>query len=192
MTLPECEALLERALEMCDTAAPAGTPLCRTGETVLTMARAYRSDGAGFARSGDPVNALAAFLYGSGWLHFGITYGLIGCRRAVSCPFEQVPALPDDPVTRAKLKEKTERYSRLLDTARTSIVPQGEGETAGYSFSQKVLCIAAVYAGEGIHQMDAGSHERALACFSYAHGWIDAAVTAGLFSIAAHREMFTV
>jgi hypothetical protein len=34
--------------------------------------------------------------------------------------------------------------------------------------------------------------EDALACFSYGHGWLDAAIRAGLIRITGNREIFAV
>lgn len=41
------------------------------------MAEAYLADGRHFREHGDPVNALAAFSYGHGWLDAGIRSGLL-------------------------------------------------------------------------------------------------------------------
>ena len=53
------------------------------------MARAYADDGSVFFQEGDLVNALAAYYYGSGWLHFGLAYGLFTLpdRKPAACPF---------------------------------------------------------------------------------------------------------
>ena len=86
----------------CDTAgtavipAPEESPCTGSAEAVLEMARAYESDGRTFLTSGDPVNALASAWYGSGWLHFGITYGLLEMRPAgrLSVPLAlRIPAV---------------------------------------------------------------------------------------------------
>jgi hypothetical protein len=177
-----------------DTAAiPASekTPLFRSADAVLVMARAYESDGRTFLLSGDPLNALASAWYGSGWLHFGITYGLLEMSLPVGCPFlSPCETLPSS--FARKLEEKTLRYQRLLDTARASVECAGEPATAGYGFSEKVLLIAALYAAQGKGYLKAGTCEDALACFSYGHGWLDAGVTSGLFLITDHHELFTV
>jgi hypothetical protein len=52
--------------------------------------------------------------------------------------------------------------------------------------------ITSVYAGSGNYCQRSGAPEDALARYSYAHGWLDAGVTAGLFCITGHRELFTV
>ena len=146
----------------------------------------------GILGRGDPVNALASFWYASGWLHFGLSYGILTCGgNAIPCvfegPFEQIPAGQSE-----KLAEKTGRYARLLDTARSSVRCAPEASTPGHIFAGKVLCIAGVYAGYGALCREGGIPEKALACFSYGHGWLDAGVTAGLFSITANRDIFTV
>jgi len=40
------------------------------------MAESYLRDGRHFREDGDPVNALAAFSYGYGWLDCGVRMGL--------------------------------------------------------------------------------------------------------------------
>jgi hypothetical protein len=62
------ERLLAAALSAADPVAPPGTPL---GE-----AAAYLADGREFREADDPVNALAAFSYGHGWLDCGVRVGL--------------------------------------------------------------------------------------------------------------------
>jgi hypothetical protein len=61
-----------------------------------------------------------------------------------------------------------------------------------HNAAKTILLITAVYAGQGTRYLVQGKAESALACFSYGHGWLDAAVRAGLFRITAERELFTV
>lgn len=188
----------EQCLDLLDTLASAasipvaeGTPLYRCSGIVLTMARAYGSDGRNFLSGGDPVNALAGAWYGSGWLHFGIAYGLLAVDLPVGCPFIS-PCEPVHSSSHDRLVEKTGRYERLLKTARESVTCGGEPSTPIRDFSGRVLFIAALYSSQGGSYRRAGSDEDALACFSYGHGWLDAAVSAGLFSITGNRDLFTV
>jgi hypothetical protein len=191
MKTEKCLNLLATLLDTAAITAPEKTPLFRNAEAVLVMARAYESDGRTFLFSGDPVNALASAWYGSGWLHFGITYGLLEMSLPVGCPFlAPCETLPSS--FAGKLEEKTLRYQRLLDTARASVECAGEPATIVYGFSKKVLFIAALYAIQGTRYLRAGTQEDALACFSYGHGWLDAGVTAGLFTITDHHDLFTV
>jgi hypothetical protein len=167
------------------------TPLHRSAKAVLVMARAYASDGRTFLETGDPVNALASAWYGSGWLHFGISYGLLETDLPAGCPFlSPCEILPLQYA--GTLDEKTHRYQKLLDTARTSVTICGESPTIQYGFSEKVLFIASQYTMQGGRYLAAGKSEDALACFSYGHGWLDAGVTAGLFAITDHHNLFTV
>jgi hypothetical protein len=191
MRTEECLDLLATLLGMATIKAPEKTPLYESAEAVLVMARAYESDGRTFFKSGDPVNALASAWYGSGWLHFGITYGLLELNLPVGCPFLALcESLP--PSFAEKLEEKTRRYQRLLDTARASVKCAGEPATASNGFSKKVLFIAALYAAQGARYLGNETYEDALACFSYGHGWLDAGVTSGLFLITDHHDLFTV
>jgi len=191
MRTKACLDLLAALLETASIPARQTTPLYRTADAELAMAGAYESDGRTFLASGDPVNALASAWYGSGWLHFGVASGLLETGMPVGCPFlDPCETLPQS--CAEKLKEKTGRYERLLTTARASVKPAGEPGTAACAFSEKVLFIAALYAARGTRYLGEGIYEDALASFSYAHGWLDAGVAAGLFAITAHHDLFTV
>ena len=192
MMLAECRDALAAALARSHSAADPHTPLENEARAVTEMAQAYQADGATFYNKGDLVNALAAFWYGAGWLHFGMSAGLLTCDRYTPfCPFagssEKLPL----PLTE-KLMEKTQRYERLLDTARSSVECAGEPSTISNIFASKVLFITAQYATRGDVYHNTGAYEDALACFSYGHGWLDAGVTCGYFRIVAHRDIFTV
>lgn len=191
MKTEKCLDLLAALVRTAAIPVPMNTPLHEIAGAVLTMARAYESDGRNFLISGDPVNALASAWYGSGWLHFGITCGLLEMSLPAGCPFlSPCDSLPL--VHAAKLTEKARRYQGLLDTARASVKSAGDPATAGYVFSEKVLMIVSLYAEQGARHMGGGAWEDALACFSYGHGWLDAAVTASLFAISDNRDLFTV
>lgn len=71
------EGLLADALDAAEPAAPAGTPLAEAADDCLEMARSYLDDGRHFRESGDPVNALASFSYGHGWLDAGARLGVL-------------------------------------------------------------------------------------------------------------------
>jgi uncharacterized protein len=191
MRTEQCLDLLATLAGTAAIPAPEETPLYGTAEPLLVMARAYESDGRTFLTSGDPVNALACAWYGSGWLHFGVTYGLITLTLPVGCPFLS-PCESLSPGFAAKLEEKAHRYRRLLDTARASVKSAGEPATETCRFSEKILIIAGLYAEQGTRYLEAGRQEDALACFSYGHGWLDAGVSAGLFAITDNRDLFTV
>jgi uncharacterized protein len=191
MKTEKCLDLLASLLDTAAIPVPEKTSLFLTAEAVLVMARAYESDGRTFLMSGEEVNALASAWYGSGWLHFGITYGLLEMSLPVGCPFLS-PCESLSPSLREKLEEKTCRYQYLLETARASVECTGEPGTAGFGFSEKVLFISGLYAAQGARYLTTGTYEDALASFSYGHGWLDAGVTAGLFTITDHHDLFTV
>jgi uncharacterized protein len=191
MKIEECQVFLSAALSGTVIANPKTSPLGRSAESVLVMARAYESDGRTFFVTGDPVNALASFWYGFGWLHFGISCGLMTSPETAGCPFRDT-CESLRPEQRPQLTEKTARYERLLDTARSSVECAPEPATGAYDFAERVLLIASVYAIHGTVMRKTGRDEDALAAFSYGHGWLDAGVTTGLFRITAHHEIFTV
>ena len=70
------EELLAEALEAAEIAAPVGTPLYEAAEEYEEMARSYLEDGRHFREDDDPVNALASFSYGHGWLDAGARIGV--------------------------------------------------------------------------------------------------------------------
>jgi hypothetical protein len=70
------EKMLAEALSVAEVAVPAGTPLAEAAAECLEMAESYLDDGRHFRASDDPVNALASFSYGYGWLDAGVRMGL--------------------------------------------------------------------------------------------------------------------
>lgn len=191
MRTEDCLFLLASVLDAVSAAVPEKTGLSRSAGFVLTMAKAYERDGKSFLASEDHVNALASAWYGFGWLHFGISFGLLQSGVPAGCPFlSPCESLP--PQSRDRLLEKSGRYASLLDTARHAVRTAPEPGTPAGDFADRVLLIVSSYAQSGNLCHTGGAHEEALARFSYAHGWLDAGVTAGLFSITAHKDLFTV
>ena len=192
MTIDGCGDLLATALARAACTAPGGSPQARTGQSILRMGTAYERDGRTFLASGDPVNALAAFLYGLGWVHCGSASGLLVLPEGrPGCPF----STPADKVPASqylKLDEKTGRYAHLLSTAISSVTPSPAAGTQSHIFALQVLFIAGVYLQRGNREAAEGRLEDGLSCFSYGHGWLDAGVECGLFTINANREIFTV
>ena len=70
------EGMLADALAAAEIAVPEATPLGQTAAEIREMALSYLEDGRHFRESDDPVNALAAFSYGYGWLDAGVRMGL--------------------------------------------------------------------------------------------------------------------
>jgi hypothetical protein len=70
------EQMLADALEAAAIAVPAETPLGEAAAECLEMAESYLEDGRHFRAADDPVNALASFSYGYGWLDAGVRMGL--------------------------------------------------------------------------------------------------------------------
>ncbi|WP_181692398.1 DUF357 domain-containing protein [Natronomonas sp. LN261] len=70
------ETLLSAALEAAEIAPQEGTPLYEAATDYREMARSYLEDGRHFREQGDPVNALASFSYGHGWMDAGARIGV--------------------------------------------------------------------------------------------------------------------
>jgi len=193
MLIAACGELLSRELDAATVIPPENTPLGAIAGTFMGMARAYADDGATFFAGGDLVNTLAAYYYGSGWLHFGIVYGLLSIpgKKPATCPFAG-PAETLPPALAAQLDEKTRRYARLLDTACASVQSAPEPETTGGMFARRILAVGTCYARGGQISLAAGDKEMALARFSYGHAWLDAGARAGLLALTGNREIFTI
>jgi len=192
MLIAECGTLLRGELSLTAIVPHEGSPLGALAGTVREMVQAYADDGATFSGKGDAVNALASYYYGFGWLHFGMAYGLFAyAGKKPACPFAgqtgRIPAALAD-----RLEEKTSRYLRLLELACSSVGRAPDRDTAAGAFADRILLAGTCYAREGKTLLFLGERETALACFSYGHGWIDAGVRAGLFVVAANRDIFTI
>jgi hypothetical protein len=72
------EGMLADALAAANVAVPASSPLGDAASEIREMALSYLEDGRHFRANDDPVNALAAFSYGYGWLDAGVRLGLFG------------------------------------------------------------------------------------------------------------------
>jgi hypothetical protein len=70
------ESLLADAIEAAEIAPQPGTPLHEGALECREMAESYLEDGRHFREEEDPVNALAAFSYGHGWLDAGARLGI--------------------------------------------------------------------------------------------------------------------
>ena len=70
------EGMLADALAAAEVAVPSTTPLGEAAAEILEMALSYLEDGRHFREHDDPVNALAAFSYGYGWLDAGVRLGV--------------------------------------------------------------------------------------------------------------------
>ncbi|QIB73730.1 DUF357 domain-containing protein [Halogeometricum borinquense] len=68
--------MLEDALAAATIAVPPETPLGDAAVDIEEMAISYLEDGHHFRENDDPVNALASFSYGYGWLDAGVRMGL--------------------------------------------------------------------------------------------------------------------
>lgn len=70
------ESLLAAALDAAEPTPDPDSPLGAVADEFEEMARSYLEDGRHFRAEDDPVNALAAFSYGHGWLDAGARMGV--------------------------------------------------------------------------------------------------------------------
>lgn len=182
--------ILRQERESAAISAPERTGLHAAAHDNMGMVTAYLDDGDTFHSAGDLVNTLAAYCYGLGWLHCGAAIGLVSIS-AGTCPFTgRIEPLP--PGLQVRLNEKTGRYEHLFSTARAAVRPAAEQGTPLYLTAVRVSAVTSLYAIQGSRLFARGEPEGALACFSYGHGWLDAAVRAGLYSVHADRNLFSI
>lgn len=169
--------------------APQGTVLYHAGKTVCSMVAAYLRDGKSFYYKGDAMNTLAAFAYATGWLEAGYALGLITLPSYSSVHRNGFTV---DVGTSDRLLEKVSRYHRLLEQGIHSLEIAPDPASELVSGAEKVLEIAGSALIRGIEYEGEHRPDRALWCFSYGHGWLDAGVRTGLFRIIGDRTLFTV
>jgi uncharacterized protein len=171
--------------------APPKSLLALAGMEILGMARCYEKDGNSFLTGNDPVNACASFAYAAGWLDTGSYIGIITsdrplCRKMLS----NNALIPGN--FHHHLVEKACRYQRLLDSATTSSAPGSETGIHWYKGGERVIAVATAYLTGGKMFVRVERYEDALACFSYGHGWLDAALRAGIIRITGNRDLFSI
>ena len=189
MTLEEYGVLFLAALRPTRIAVPAKTLLFRAAEEVIEMAAAYQSDGTVFLQTDDPVNSLAAFAYGLGWLDAGSRIGLLE-PLAVHPPDAVDACIPES--HSAHLDEKTHRYRRMLQGALAAVHVVPDEASSLYAGAEVLRSVARSWYTDGVERLDAGDLAGALARFSYGYAWLDAGVRAGLLGIIGDRGLFTV
>lgn len=167
------------------------------GTQIIEMCLAYSNDGWGFFRSGDPVNALASFTYGTGWLDAGLALGVIkirsdsklsGHRNTISHLNENVY----EAKLQEHLEEKAERYCRMLKSACQALDYAPDKESPMILAANEIYNKGKENLHEGMPVLAQGMYVNALAKFSYGYGWLDVGVRAGLFSIRKNRGLFTI
>lgn len=189
MRLEEYGDLFSAALRRTSITVPGGTLLYQVAGEVFEMTAAYRSDGFSFLRGGDPVNALAAFAYGLGWLDAGSQLGLLG-PQAAHPPDTVAAAIPES--RKAHLDEKTHRYRRMLSAALAAVGTGPDVASPLHAGARTFYAAAESWYAEGVERLDAGDLPAALARFSYGYAWLDAGVRAGLLVVTGDRSLFTV
>lgn len=180
---------LENEIRGTRCSAQEGTVLYHAGKTVYSMVAAYLRDGRAFHRRGDAINSLAAFAYAAGWLGAGYTLGLL-----IAPPHPSIYRKGDtvELVTTDRLLEKVSRYHLLLDEGIHSLEIAPDKASELFSGAKKVLEMAGAALSRGKAYTNERRLDRALWCYSYGHGWLDAGVRTGLFRITGDRTLFTI
>jgi hypothetical protein len=92
----------------------------------------------------------------------------------------------------ADLKEKTDRYERMLADALGAAEARPPADTHLGEAAAECREMAASYLDDGRHFRESGDPVNALAAFSYGYGWLDAGVRMGLFAVPEDTDLFTV
>lgn len=165
------------------------SPFLQIADQILEMAFAYLEDGVVFYQRDDPVNAMAAWCYGYGWLEAGNHLGLINASSSFPEIIDLHGTIPTECIE--KLNEKTIRYRMMLSDACQTVDVAPDASCPLYPQSHLFMEMVATWKERGevfYMQHDSAS---ALASFSYAYGWLDAGVRSGLFRITGDRHLFT-
>jgi len=187
MRITDFGAAYSRTVVTASIPAHAGSFAAGVGAEILAMARAYAEDGTAFLTSGNWVNAAAAFSYGLGWLDAGSTMGL-----TVHTPLTLPQLEEGDRERQGALIEKTARYHTLLDCALRALEVAPDPDTLYARAAEAFLAASRRAFVHGRTEEEEKNTLVALQQYSYAFGWLDAGVRAGLFRIREHREIFTV
>lgn len=188
MTLAAAFGSLDAALADVRAGVRDDSLLAPTAVACLGMVRAYRADAAAFLDRGDPVNALAAVAYASGWLDAAIAVGLLDGEGSQSRLLRGVVPGCDFP----RLEEKTRRYAGMLGAALAAAAPAPDPASPAHAAALAVLAVAGAFLASATALLADGDLEASLSVSSYAYGWLDAGVRIGLVGIVGDRSLFAV
>ncbi|MCP1662307.1 MAG: DUF357 domain-containing protein [Methanocalculus sp. MSAO_Arc1] len=165
------------------------TPCRVVADQILEMSAAYLEDGLVFYQKDDPVNALASWTYGFGWLDAGAFLGLLATDGQYGGPGrtdEFIPAPHSDHLT-----EKTTRYEAMLAGALQAVAPAPDRSSPLYLASCECLDIVRLRLNLARDRILGEDYAAALAHLSYGYGWLDCGVRSGIFGITGNRHLFT-
>lgn len=188
MTLAAAFGALDAALGRVRPGVREDALLAPAGADCLGMVRAYRADAAAFAGRGDPVNALAAVAYACGWLDAAIAVGLLDGPGSGIGLLEGVVPAADGP----RLGEKAKRYAAMLGAALEAAAPAPDSASPAHAAALSILAVVGALLAPSARYLACGDLEASLSVSSYAYGWLDAGVRAGLVAIAGDRALFAV
>jgi hypothetical protein len=80
----------------------------------------------------------------------------------------------------------------MLEGAVGSAVPAPDVASPLNASALRILAVAEAFAGSAAVLLAGGALEASLSASSYAYGWLDAGVRAGLVGIAGDRSLFAV
>jgi uncharacterized protein len=188
MTLAAALGSLDGALAGVRPGVRADALLAPAAASCLGMVRAYRADAAAFAGRGDTVNALAAIAYAAGWLDAAIAVGLLDGEGSDAALLRGVVPGTDAP----RLDEKARRYAAMLGAALGSAAPAPDTASPAHGAARAIIAVARAFLAPSTAFLAGGDLEASLSVSSYAYGWLDAGVRAGLVEIAGDRSLFAV
>ena len=90
------------------------------------------------------------------------------------------------------VEERAERYKQLTKAALKKVSLKAKEGSKDFDRANDFLSMAENYLNDGKHFQEKGEHALALACFSYAHAWLDAGVRAGFLDGKQDDTLFTL
>lgn len=188
MTLNAAFGSLDAALAVVRPGVRADALLAPVAADCLGMVRAYRTDADAFVSRGDLVNALAAVAYAAGWLDAAIAVGLLDGEGSGVGLLTGIVRNGDAP----RLGEKARLYAAMLAAAVEAAAPAPDPASPAHAAGAALLAAAGAFLRPSAAYLAGGELEASLSASSYAYGWLDAGVRAGLVAIAGDRSLFAV
>ncbi|MHC1593184.1 MAG: DUF357 domain-containing protein [Methermicoccaceae archaeon] len=90
-----------------------------------------------------------------------------------------------------KLKERVEKYEDMLGCALGEVEVAAMDNSFLFRAGHDLIEMARAYHGDGLFFMEKQEYTRALVCFSYGHGFLDAGVRLGVLR-AKSASLFTI
>jgi uncharacterized protein len=88
--------------------------------------------------------------------------------------------------------EKLDKYTQITEKALKKAKICMPEKTEFYRSAARILDMAKRYFEDSKHFRKKGDYVNAFACLNYAHGWLDAGASLGLYDVNHDSTLFTV